>query len=241
MSKNVLKIQKSPLSTKRFIGLIANYAIGYLFLYPRIASWLTLLIDPGATMIHPLVAMGIYAWTMGVTLFLGFPILKESIKDCPPFHKMIGNILFAFVMLYAVNAIGGIVASVLSGTEQSVNQGEIIASFQSQPFMTLFLTVIFAPLVEELVFRGALYRHLRMKLGFIPAGLISGLSFGMIHVISSLFAGNFSDLWYLINYAALGLVFCYAYEENDTIIAPMILHAMNNGLASLLLIIGEWL
>lgn len=241
MSNSVIKTQSSPLKTGQFWGLVINYAVGYLFLYPRIASIITLMIDPNAVVIHPAVALIVYAWTLGVTLFLGWPILKESIQHCPPFYKMIGNILFAFVMLYIVNAAGSIVASLLAGTQQSANQTEIILTFQQQPLMTLFLTVVFAPLVEELVFRGALYRHIRSKFGFIPSALISGLCFGMIHVYSSLLAGNFSDLWYLIAYAGLGMVFCYAYEENDTIIAPMTLHALNNGLAVLLLIIADFL
>lgn len=238
---NSLKEIKSPLKQWQFLGLVANYALGYLYLYPKFASAITLLLDLQATYIHPFVAGIVYLWTLGITLWLGFPLLKESIHHKNNISRMLGNILFSFAILYFVNAAGSLIASWLSGTQQSANQMEIISTFEMQPLMTLFLTVIFAPLVEELVFRGALYRHIRNYLGFIPAALISGLSFGMIHVFSSLLAGNFADLWYLITYAGIGFVFCYSYEENQTLVAPIILHAMNNGLATLILIITYFL
>lgn len=48
--------------------------------------------------------------------------------------------------------------------------------------LLVFATVVMAPLVEEVVFRGVLFQALRRKLGLWPGAIISSLAFGFIHV-----------------------------------------------------------
>jgi membrane protease YdiL (CAAX protease family) len=109
----------------------------------------------------------------------------------------------------------------------------------------LFLmTTVWAPLVEESMFRGALYAHLRsvprraadpatgaMTARGMPAlasGLVTGLVFAAIH------PQGFAGVPVL---AALGLNFCLIREWRGSIIAPMTAHAVHNGLITAVLVV----
>ena len=99
-----------------------------------------------------------------------------------------------------------------------------------QMFMPEFMidsyvaTAVGAPIVEELMFRGVIYRRLRRMAGVIPSAIIVSLLFGVYH-------GN----WIQAPYAfLLGLACVYVYERYKSIIAPMILHGTANFVAVLI-------
>lgn len=78
----------------------------------------------------------------------------------------------------------------------------------------------FAPLFEELFFRGALHRALRGRFRFLPAALITGLIFAALH----------PQGWMGIPaLASIGVGFSLLREWRDSLIAPMVAHAINNG------------
>ena len=82
------------------------------------------------------------------------------------------------------------------------------------------LAVILAPLLEEIFFRGAFFRHLRTRLGLIGAGLFSGFIFAALH----------PQGWMAIPaLTAMGFSFAAIREWRDSLIAPMTAHAINNG------------
>jgi membrane protease YdiL (CAAX protease family) len=97
----------------------------------------------------------------------------------------------------------------------------------------LFVASIVAPVVEETMFRGVLYRYLREA----SAGLRPGLSvcFSAL-VVSFLFAvihpQGFLGLPPLM---ALALAFTLMREWRGTLLPPMIAHGINNAVATLLL------
>jgi membrane protease YdiL (CAAX protease family) len=84
---------------------------------------------------------------------------------------------------------------------------------------SLLGAVIFAPLFEELVFRGALYGTLRVKLHWSLAAVASALIFAAAHGYG--LAGFGSVL-------VSGLLWCWAYEKTGSLLPGMIAHAANN-------------
>lgn len=89
------------------------------------------------------------------------------------------------------------------------------------------LVVVWAPLVEETFFRGALYAHLRTRWAVLPAALVCGLLFAALHPQGP--AG-------IPVLAALGLNFCLMREWRGSLIAPIAAHALNNGFVTLVLV-----
>lgn len=92
--------------------------------------------------------------------------------------------------------------------------------------------VALAPLGEELLFRGLIYRSLRDGLARrLPVGLAMAVGAG---VSAALFAwahgadGQAQQLWQL---AGVGLLLVLAYELTGSIAAPVMVHSLNNSLA----------
>lgn len=90
--------------------------------------------------------------------------------------------------------------------------------------LVLVLVTIVAPVAEELLFRGYMYRALRNWRGIVPAAVISGAIFGGIH------AGS-SPVGFLVPLAALGVGLALLYEWTGSLVLPVALHAINNSIA----------
>lgn len=82
----------------------------------------------------------------------------------------------------------------------------------------VFLAVVVAPIVEELVFRGVVYRYLKGV--FSPrAGMVfSSLFFSLIHL----------NLLSFIPLFLLGMLLCRVYEKSKNICVPIAMHAFFN-------------
>ena len=92
----------------------------------------------------------------------------------------------------------------------------------------LLLAAVLAPLLEETLFRGALHRYLRGRLSFFLSALITGV----------IFAGLHPQGWLAIPaLGSIGIGFSLLREWRDSLIAPTVAHAINNGL----LVAAVWL
>lgn len=79
--------------------------------------------------------------------------------------------------------------------------------------------VVFAPIFEELAFRGLLFAMLRRRLSFAPAALLSASLFALAHGYGLI--GFLSVLW-------SGFLWAWMYEKTGSLIPGMIAHAANN-------------
>lgn len=95
-------------------------------------------------------------------------------------------------------------------------------------FFTVLVSVVFAPIFEEILCRGIVLESFRAKYGVWAAWLCSSLFFGIIHgQITAMFSAS-----------VLGLILGYAYIRTNSIFSVVILHALNNGLALALMAFG---
>jgi uncharacterized protein len=86
--------------------------------------------------------------------------------------------------------------------------------------MFFLLATLWAPLVEEAVFRGAFYRHLRSRVGMALAAIVSSICFGVMHGYPVLL---------LVPVMSLGVGFACMREWRGSLIASMTAHALHNG------------
>lgn len=82
------------------------------------------------------------------------------------------------------------------------------------------LATIWAPITEELVFRGALFRHMRARVAWPIAALLSAILFAYMHSYGPLMVAPL---------IALGLMFAFMREWRGSIIAPITAHFLHNG------------
>ena len=115
--------------------------------------------------------------------------------------------------------------------DPSVNQQMATDLTLAQPLFSFFAVVIFAPLTEELIFRGMLARYLfpkQDKSKQVLFLLVSSLLFALIH-----FPG---DVQQFLVYASLGFSLGLAYVSRKGLLYSISLHALNN-LVSFLMIL----
>ena len=115
--------------------------------------------------------------------------------------------------------------------DPSVNQQIATDLTLSQPLFSFFAVVIFAPLTEELIFRGMLARYLfpkQDKSKQVLFLLVSSVLFALIH-----FPG---DVQQFLVYASLGFSLGLAYISRKGLVYSISLHALNN-LVSFLMIL----
>ena len=82
-------------------------------------------------------------------------------------------------------------------------------------------TVVAAPILEEVLFRGVIFESCRERLGKGGAVLLSALLFGLIHGIPV----------QIVNAFVVGLILGYIYLRTRSLMSVIVLHAINNGLA----------
>jgi membrane protease YdiL (CAAX protease family) len=83
--------------------------------------------------------------------------------------------------------------------------------------------VLFAPLAEEVIFRGYLHGVLRRYVGVVPSALLISTLFAAVHVN----ALHFPAL------LLLGLALTFAYESEGSLAVPIVMHALFNGISVL--------
>lgn len=88
--------------------------------------------------------------------------------------------------------------------------------------------VVIAPLFEEWICRGLIFGSLRSRYGVVRSMVLSALVFGLMHV----------QPVPVLNAFVLGLVLAFIYHKTNSLWSSVILHALYNGTAYLLTIMG---
>lgn len=143
--------------------------------------------------------------------------MKKKHKEY--FKKYFKYWLISVGIMMISNAIINLLGNGIAGNEEALRD-----TFKISPFYIYFSSVIFAPIVEELVFRQSIRNIIPNKILFI---IVSGVIFGGLHVLTG-FSGPM-DLLYLIPYCAPGIAFAYILADSDNILISMGLHFMHNG------------
>lgn len=126
-------------------------------------------------------------------------------------------LLWCFILIFAVGIVLEPLLRVLPELQLEIGRG----------FWTLLSLVVFAPIFEELLCRGVVLGSLRDRYGVTAAWLVSALFFGLLHV----------QPVQVINATAVGLILGYVYLATESMWSVMILHALNNAAAYLLMIL----
>ncbi|MGH7176279.1 MAG: lysostaphin resistance A-like protein [Tepidisphaeraceae bacterium] len=85
--------------------------------------------------------------------------------------------------------------------------------------MIYLLACVWAPVIEETMFRGALFGHLRARWGWLISACVTGLIFAAIH----------PQGWTLIpTLGAIGIVLAAIREWRGSLVGPMVAHGLNN-------------
>ena len=132
-------------------------------------------------------------------------------------YVLIINLLFAFIYV-SIGASFDIVLTVFDPTWiPSLDLSPVYYGDSIIYFLMLFTSIICAPLIEELSFRGVLFNRLKIRIGILPAMLLSSVFFAVGHE----FGG-------IISAFVFGMCMCVLYLKTDNIFVPMAVHFLNN-------------
>ena len=172
-----------------------------------------------------------------VTVVLAWPLLKEDFQPLADqklsFFKDTGK---RAVQMYLVMLLTNMAVMLVTGIENSANQAEVMNQMALHPLQIFLVSGVFAPICEEIVFRGVIFKSLDRTKGFAVASFASALLFGLLHVYASLLQGNWLDLVFIIVYGSMGWVLCKAVQDHDSIWSSILIHGLNNLLACLMLL-----
>ena len=90
----------------------------------------------------------------------------------------------------------------------------------------ILMTVVLAPVFEEMLFRGLILESMRRKWGASAAIVVSAALFGLVHA---------PILPQMLNAFVMGVILGYIYVLTDSLLSVIVIHAVNNGLAYMLL------
>ena len=147
------------------------------------------------------IGVGILAYFAGLPIFLAGLLISVILK-----------VVFDLVQ----SQFGG-------GQPGPISNPVFEAIVSSNPIMLILLislVTIWAPFVEEAIFRGALFRHLRSRSGLFIAAVISALIFGGMHGYELVMLGPV---------ISLGFVFALMREWRGSIIPSITAHMLHNG------------
>lgn len=156
-------------------------------------------------------------------IFSGFKLLKEN------FGTYISYIFPKLGIIYIIYVISTLLVVYVFNQGVSANQ----QSVEELPlFVSLPLAVIWAPIVEETLFRGCIRKLIKSDFLFI---VLSGFIFGLLHTMGE--ESLLSAFTLMIPYGVLGGGFAYIYTKTNNIATNMMCHSMHNFVVMLLQII----
>lgn len=169
-----------------------------------------------------------------VLLILSILCFKDRLKRDIKLFKdnakaYIKYILPKIGIMYIIFFISNFICIMITGEASSVNQ----SALESMPlWYTIPLAILWAPIVEETIFRGVLRRFIKNNKLFI---VTSAIIFGVLHTISEVTISNVIIM--AIPYAILGGFFAYIYAKTENISCNMLAHCFQNTIASLIMAI----
>ena len=225
-------------TNKQSVLILLIYFVGFSTIFPLIAVVLSQQIY-GIEGIHPQIMMGMIL----ITLYFSLWVVKEPLSRSFRFFKLnfrtsTKAVFKNFVYLWIFSIVSSLLISLIVGPQTSVNQELVVKSLIENPLLMVVMTVIFAPIVEELVFRGALYQSLRSKNNYKKAMFISMFLFSFLHIIPGLIENqSLTEFIYLFQYAGLAFFMIRAFEETGSIWGAISVHVMNNLLSVIMIFI----
>ena len=175
--------------------------------------------------------LAVYAVGAVYTVAVLFGFLRRD------FDTLCDNALLSIVVIlqdYALLICSSIAVSMLFealGLTQNDNNEAIYEMATSEFGPIAAAGAILAPIVEECIFRGAIFGGLRRK-NRAMAYIVSALLFSLYHVWQSALYDP-TQLWYLVQYIPASLILARCYERCDSIWGVIFVHMLNNGLPML--------
>lgn len=215
------KKEKRELPKLEPATLVNKYAALILFIF----SMLLLFVIPNYINLK-------YGFIIYIVLLIGTIIVfgRQMLHDFKIFKEYFReyNILIlktwgkALVTIIIIN----LIIQIFTNESSATNQKNLQEMFNTLPIAVAALSIIYAPIVEESLFRGVIRKFINNKYLYI---IFSGVLFGALHVIDDF--QTVQELLYIFVYSALGMYLASLYYKTNNICTNMYMHFLQNTLS----------
>lgn len=179
-----------------------------------------------------LVSLGLLLFIWAFLRFRGFSVNELAGFNHLPMWRTLLTALVLLFAAYPLIFVADLLTQQLLGapsSRQSIVEVFDQSSTLEQRILIIILAVAIAPLVEEFLFRFFLYGVLRRYAGRSVGLIVNSLLFAAVHAHVPSAAPLF----------VLGICFTLAYEWSGSILVPMAMHTLFNGLTLVALAFPE--
>ena len=203
------------MKTLKNIGWFVLAFLSFLFIYGFIQALPLIALGSGAPIVG---VLPLYILLAGAFTFLTYKWYKTGTVTIE--KTGLNKYIWLPALVWAL----AIVAQFFLPNDPSVSQKMVEELTHNQPLFSFFMVVVFAPLTEELTFRGMLARYVFPQQDNIKQTalflLVSTVLFALVHFPTT-------PQQFLV-YSALGLSMGLAYINKGGLAYSMGLHALNN-------------
>lgn len=172
-----------------------------------------------------------YILIFALALYIFGKRLKRDFKEFKKnFGSYIGYIFKWWGIMLGLSMVAAVIRLVLGGDVETANQ----AGLNSMPLWYVGpLAIIWAPFVEESIFRGGLRRFIKNDKLFI---FLSAVLFGLLHTIGTE-VGIYNILIQSLQYMVMGGVLAHVYTKTNNICVNMGVHCVQNTFGVVMMIL----
>jgi membrane protease YdiL (CAAX protease family) len=202
------------------IGLLARFVVPAIRTHMPL-YYAALLVPPALGVIWPsLCGVPRQAWRQAIGWHTGRGVLREIGCGLVGYIAGLPLMALAFFLVMKLSRFAG-----ANPTHPIIHE---LGGSNSQVISILILAAVYAPIVEETMFRGALFHALRVRHGWLLSASIVAFLFAAIHpqgwtVIPGLFT--------------IAMIFAAIREWRGTILSSAAAHALNNGTVVLFVVL----
>ena len=173
-----------------------------------------------------------YFITAGAAVYVlrGFLLRNLSAALVQPFH-CVYIACIGYLAHLALSELAAILTYLIAPGFANLNDANVVTMLGTDFGLMVLLAVVLAPIAEECIFRGLLFRGLYDRSPAL-AWVLSTVLFAAMHVIG--YIGAYTPLELvlaLIQYLPAGIALCIAYQRGGSIISPILTHALVNAMA----------
>lgn len=172
-----------------------------------------------------------YILVFALALYIFGKRLKRDFKEFKKnFGSYMGYIFKWWGIMLGLSLVAAVIRMVLGGDVETANQ----AGFNSMPLWYVGpLAIIWAPFVEESIFRGGLRRFVKNDKLFI---VLSAIIFGLLHTFGTE-TGIYNIIVQSLQYMVMGGVMAHVYSKTNNICVNMGIHCVQNTFSVVMMIL----
>jgi membrane protease YdiL (CAAX protease family) len=236
-----------PASTGVAAAAIALYFVGQLVAGLLIGAWFVAwdgsTVGPEDLTIAPvaLLLAAVGGQVIGLAASLGFLRMRRIdlaavVGATRPAGRLllIGTGVGAGMLVAASLVVAALMR--LTGSEQAADQFLLdeLTRGGASTVLAFIAAVVLAPIAEELLFRGLLFRALLQRYRVNVAAIVSAVVFAVVHIDVAV-----SQPLALVGLTLVGIVLAHVYQRTDSLLVPIAGHAAFNGITLVVALVGD--